>query len=414
MKKRYVVGLSIIILACGWMAVWFGLRMRAQAWHVKAVASLQIEDPLQARVFSENALKIQPNRSQFLLTYAEAVFKDETLDSGQRMRLALDSLGKIDDHAIESYEARIHEASIFFFNQLMPKQAEAALNRAVRIAPHRTSALHSLFQIYCCTARDTFVEPLFIELAANTEQPKDKVAVLSNWFLSQFDLRTYNQRTDNRLGVGGMLGGNIPVSQQRLLGFRDAEPDSISARLALAYWFLLRTDGKQAKKLLDELDPEDINPADPLFLVTAVNTYLEVGEIDLAKDLHSYWDDKNYYEYWRQKGVIEQDYEQDLKAAVVSLEKALTIWPGQIDPSIYFRLETCFQKMGRAEDALRVREKASQLRQVVEVGRIKELREIVLTENFSEANYRKFSEFYDALGRSLEKEAWGNLALSAD
>jgi tetratricopeptide (TPR) repeat protein len=112
--------------------------------------------------------------------------------------------------------------------------------------------------------------------------------------------------------------------------------------------------------------------------------------------------------------VIEQDYEQDLKAAVVSLEKALTIWPGQIDPSIYFRLETCFQKMGRAEDALRVREKASQLRQVVEVGRIKELREIVLTENFSEANYRKFSEFYDALGRSLEKEAWGNLALSAD
>ena len=107
------------------------------------------------------------------------------------------------------------------------------------------------------------------------------------------------------------------------MAFRDAEPDDQLPKVALAYWFYLRSDGKQAKLILDELDPKKLDPSDPLYLITAINVYLEVGEIQLASELHAYWEDQHYFEYWRQKGVLQQDYQDEPKQAVNSYLKAL-------------------------------------------------------------------------------------------
>ena len=408
--KKWMIGSSLVLLSAGLVAGYFSYRsQQATDLSQRATRALAKEDFSAARVYSEKSLEIRPGDTKVLLVYAEAVFKDGNLDSEKRVQLALDALSRIPDDSDEGLRARMHEASIHFFDQLKPVKAERALRRALAISTDHTESLNSLMQIFCCTSRETLIEPLFESLVQNSQNRRQTREVLANWFLSQFSLGTYNSKTDPLLRVDGLYQVNIPLSQKRLLAFRDAEPGQQLPQVALAYWFYIRSDGKQAKLLLDELAPEQIDLSDPLYLITAVNTYFEVGEIELAATLHQYWKDETYFEYWRQKGVIEQDYENDPRQAVDSFQRALTIWPGPIDPSIYFRLETCLKTIGDQENASKYRKLGEEMRNTTSSERIRELQQILLEGELNQENCEKFVSFYETLGRQIEMQYWRSL-----
>ena len=412
MKKWLVILLMLAMVAAGGYYYWRGRQ--AEQFSERARAALKENDYQTARVFAERALEIRPNDASDLIVYSEAVFNDQTIDGEKRVTLALDALAKISDESSEGLAARTHEASILFFDQLKVVGAELALNRAIKIAPDEIQPLQSLMQIYCCTERATITEPLFKKMIGLATTKSEKTKILSAWFLSQFSTQTYNSPTDQLLRINSLFQANIPLSQKRLLAFRNSDPKEQTPRVALAHWFFLRTDGKQAKVLLDEMAPEEMDLSDSFYLMTAVNVYLECGEIDLARELHGLWTDKEQFEYWRQKGVLEQDYDNQRKEAAESLEKALTIWPGPIDPSVYFRLTTLYKLLGNSEESEKYRALGEKMGNATEVERIRELQDILLRGNLSQNDCLKFATFYEAFGRKLEAESWRKLNANSD
>lgn len=408
--KKWLIAIVLILLVAGGLVGWYTWRQYKMNQFIEtARAALATNDFQSARVYAAKAIKITPSDSVALLLFAEAVFKDETVPAAKRVQQALEALEKIPDQASEGLEARTHEASIYFFDQLKPAQAEASLRRAIAINTDHKQSYFSLMQIYCCTSRETFTAPLFESMIQLAESKAEVIEVLTNWFVSQFAIGSFNRQIDQRLRVDSLYELKIPTSQKRLLAFRDASPDDQLAQVALAYWFYLRTDGKQAKVLLEELDLEQLDPSDPLYLMTAVNVYLEVGEIELAAKLHSYWKDQTYFEYWRQKGVLEQDYQNNPAEAAESFERALTIWPGAIDPSVYFRLETCYKLIKDPQSAEKFRQLGEELRNRVSTEGIKELQQILIEQDFSQENCDRFAAFYAKLGRQIEAQYWKNL-----
>lgn len=411
--KKYLV-LAVVLILAG-IAIWTGRnRYYAASFRTQAVDRLKNGDFQGARVFAERSLQYAQRDPETLLVFSEAVYKDPSLPEDKRLRLALDSLSNIRDNAINGYQARVNEASILFFNQKMPVAAELSLQRAARQDPSRHEAWQSLFQIYCCTGRETLTESLFQKMLETSTGRLQKTDVLKAWFASQFALSAFNQRTDEQLQTEQIAPGSIPTSQKRLLMFRQAEPDQPMAQTALAYWFYLRRDPVQAKKLLDEMDPGMINPADPHFLMAAVNIYFESGDIELAKSLHEGWDDESWFEYWRQQGVIQQDFGTEYGNAILAYEKALQIWPGPIDPSVYFRLETCLRRVNRQNDAAAYLQRATEMKQVTDLEQIKELLRRMGTGPVDGETCRALAQFYKKLGRDYERRHWLELAESAD
>ena len=406
---KWILPIALLGLA---IAIGYFFWIRAEAGHYEKLArnAYDESDFMTARVYAEKALAFDSKDSALLLIHAESAFKDQSLDQQDRIRVALASLESIPDKAEEAPSARRYEASIYFFNLLKPCRAEQALQRAAEVSDGDFQTHMSLFQIYCCTGRESLTESLFKKLVEMAKTREQKVEVLKAWFLSQFSPSTFNSKVDNQLQVDTLIASNIPASQKRLLAFRNAEPDQQLAKIALVNWFFRRNDGQQAKKLLDELSPEFLQLEDPLYLLTAINVYLEMGEIDLARELHSYWTDESHFEYWRQKGVFEQDYDSDPAQAVESFKRALQIWPGTIDPSIYFRLETCLTRQGQVGAAGKFRERGIKVRNTTEVGRIKVLQSILLNQQLNPSNCEKFAEFYSSLGRDFEKQQWQQLA----
>ena len=404
--------IAILLLLVGAAIAFFMWRNhQAEKFASRAKTAIEENDFQSARVFAEKALAIRPNHTPTLLIYAESVFKDSTMDGDSRIDKSLTALGKIGDNVDESLAARKYEASLLFFSRLQAVEAEEALIRATAISTDDLEANLSLMRIYCATGRETFTSPLFETMIQISGTKSETQEVLIAWFLSQFSLGSYNSSTDQMLGVEGLYASKIPASQKRLLAFRDSEPDQIQPKVALAYWFYLRSDGKQAKVILDELDPEKIDLTDPLYLMTAVNVYLEMGEIEIAQELHGYWDNQTYFEYWRQKGVIEQDYKGNKHEAIKAFEKALTIWPGPIDPSLPFRLETCYKGIEDFEKAAEYKARGEKLRNNTDVSRIKELQQLLIRGQLDQETCEKFVAFYKSLGREIEAQYWRALPI---
>lgn len=410
--NKWIILVGLLAMGAAGYLWWNGRRIEANL--EQARSSLKEEDYTRARVYAQKVLSARPNHPEALLVNAEAVFKDPTLDPVDRVNDALESLNKIGDVGETGFEARKYEASLYLFNLLKPTVAEQSLVRATHIFEDRLDAYSSLLQIYCCTERGTLAEPIFLKAieVANTRQ--EKYRVLSDWFLSQFSVNTYNSRTDQLLQTSSIYPDNIPTEQKRLLAFRDASPDDFRPKVALAYWFYIRNDPEQAKKLLDQVDVKATELHDPLYLITTVNVLLEVGEIELAQELHAYWNSEKYFEYWRQKGVIEQDYENDPQAAVDSYERALKIWPGVIDPSVYFRLESCWKIIGSEANAEKYRLLGEQVRNTTNVNRIKEMQGLLLNNDQNPETLLKFARFYEELGRGTERDQWEQLGTAVE
>lgn len=407
MNKKVILILLAMIVMIGGYAGWrYWQHQKAEEFSSRADRALKEGDYKAARVYSQKYLAIKPNDSGMLLLYSEAVFKDESLDPEYRVTESLAALQRIPDSAESGLAARRHEASIWFFDRLNPRRAEECLRRAIGISSDDSASYRSLMQIYCCTGRESLTAPFFESLLQAADGKSETVAALRDWFLSQFATGTYNSGIDQRLQVDLLYTQNIPISQKRLLAFRDACPNDPLPKIALAYWFYLRDDGKQAKLLLDQIDPETLDLSDPLYLTTAVNVYLEMGEIDLATELHENWPGKDYFEYWRQKGVLAQDYQNDIHAAIEAFKSALTVWPGAVDPSIYFRLETCLKSVGDNANAEKYRILGQKIRNITSVERIRELQTILLTDDLSDQNCQRFVEFYSALNREKEVQYW--------
>ncbi|MEC9093179.1 MAG: hypothetical protein VX438_10765 [Planctomycetota bacterium] len=413
MNKRTAV-VVVLLLGISALGVGYGIyaysNYQANQLFEKSKAALEEGQYLEARVFSEKSLALKRNHYPALLVFAESIFKDQSVEGAKRVKIALEALEEIPDTVEEGLIARTHEASIYFFDRLEPTRAEKSLKKAIAMFPDHAESYQSLMRIYCCTSRESLVEPLFEQMIELASGRKETFSVLKSWFLSQFATETFNSGTDRLLRVEGLYQTNISSSAKRILAFRDADPDDQMPKVALAYWFYLRLDGKQAKLILDELDPEKLDPSDPLYLTTAINVYLENGEIELASELHTYWKGQQYFEYWRQKGVVEQDYRNEPKQAFQSFEKALSIWPGPIDPSIYFRLETCLKSLGDPVNALKYRRLGEEIRDAVGTDRIKELQALLLKSELSKENCDKFVSFYETLGRPLEATHWHRLS----
>ena len=114
----------------------------------KAKAALEKGDFLEARVFSEKSLAVKPSHYPALLVFAEAIFKDLSVEANKRVKTALEALGKIPDDAEQGLAARTHEASIYFFDGLKPTRAEKALKRAIAISPDQAESYRSLMRIF--------------------------------------------------------------------------------------------------------------------------------------------------------------------------------------------------------------------------------------------------------------------------
>ena len=163
MKKGILYFVFAVSLLC--VVGWFYWRVKiANTVLQQARNAIERSDYPTARVFSEKLLKIRPDHPEGILILAESTYKDETLSPEKRQEIAFELLSRIPDASKYASRARLHEASILLFDNLMPVKAEDALRRALDGEGEKLEIYRSLFQLYCCTSRETLAEPIFREM----------------------------------------------------------------------------------------------------------------------------------------------------------------------------------------------------------------------------------------------------------
>ena len=137
-----------------------------------------------------------------------------------------------------------------------------------------------------------------------------------------------------------------------------------------------------------------------------IDSLLDLGEYERAAKLFAEWPGSTEtFDYSRLNAVILEDVKNDYEAAALAYNEALGTWPGPSDWRLIHRKAGCLARMGKRDEAAKLRERAATVENLMEDGVHRRLR-FVLGSLDEPNSIREIIAFYRELGRQLEVDAW--------
>lgn len=324
---------------------------------------------------------------------------------------ALDHLDRVPDGSSQGPEARLRAARLLLAVMKRPQAAESQLRRAISRDPDRLQAHLLLWQILDVTRRSDWAEPTFREVIRLA--PRDQRFIhLRHWYLSQFAPAAANLELDRLFGVlpsGGSPDGRTELARYTM--FRAAEPDSPVHVAAAARLLLRNNEAPQAVELLEGFDGESAF-ADPFFASTWAKAAQATGDAAGFEQVMRRWPEpREGYEYHKWEGIRLEEHAGDPAAAAASYRDALDVWPGPADWQLMFRLSNCLRRVGRVDEAERLKARSTQVERLFADDYQRSLRQS-LADPADPAAAERAAGFYDAMGRSWEAGLWREHAAS--
>lgn len=352
-------------------------------------------------------LWLRPGDPDAHLLMAEALVMDDGLPTEKTVREAIAHLQQIPDVVPQGVAARVQEARLSLLILQQPARAEHLLQRALAQDRNSYEALLQLWKIYDLTGRLEWNEDLFWRCYELAPEP-ERAVVLRDWYMSQFAPGTACASIDRPTGVlGPSEEPSAMADLRRLVRFRDREPESPTAHAALARWFLLyQNAADEAIEVLREASAAE-SPFDSRFFVATLTTAcLELGWYEQAKEYFARWPNpREGYHFWKLSGIIAQEVDQDFRAAISAYNRALQVWPGEMDWQLRFRKAHCLTRVGDIERALSVRQEATEVQKLMETSVQREMRTALAKLDDPHA-IMKVEKFYRDLGRNREAACW--------
>lgn len=363
----------------------------------------------EAHAAAARYLILHPGDAAANLLCAEALSKDESVPIEVRVPDALARLRAVPDTAPEASAARKAEARVLLFLWRDAFSAERALERALAIDPGDVEAHFLLWKVLNLTRRHEDAEPNFLAVLGGTP-PADRGAVLRDWYFSQFYPVTSTTDLDGLMGFRATPADKATeVESRRLFGFRGADPLSPLANAAMARWF--EAEEADLPFALDLLDgalaarPDEAR-SEPFFMETLVDVLVDLGEMDRAgREFDAWKPAETPRAYWLARARVEDEVKNDPAAAARSYERALGVWPGEIDWRTMNRAASCHARAGEAERAGELRARGAELERLFDEKIQSRLRMALVKLDNPDA-LREVADFYRKIGRPREAEEW--------
>lgn len=353
-------------------------------------------------------LWLWPDDTEARLLAAEALYRAGS-EPGEREAAARESLSElqhIPDDSREGPEARVRAAGILLTILKRPHAAELQLRRAIAhdvnwIKPHIL-----LWQVLDATGRSDFAEPTVREVI-RLSPPDQKILHLRSWYLSQFAPAAANLDLDRVLGV--VKPGEVPTvasEAARYELFRAAEPESPIHVAAAARLLLLRKNqARRATEMLDEFAREHVF-SDRFFAAVRAEAAYAAGDMAILEEVMQQWPHpREGYDFNKWEGVRLEEIADDPAAAAAAYREALQVWPGQVDWQAIFRLSTCLRRLGKVEEAERLKSRSDEIGKLIGEEYHRPLREALA--NLADlAPVEQSAEFYEKIDRPWEAGLW--------
>lgn len=382
-------------------------RYWAQQALRRAQVAIRMQDWATARDEFRRYLDVFPGDESARLNLAEAHFKDTSVTSDRAVSSAIQQLHYISRESPLWPTARIREARMILFAQQQPHRAELLLQELLAADPDNLDGEYVLWKLYDLTGRSHLAEPQFRKVFAATPIEGRPVR-LREWYLSQFYPATANPELDQLMGFHQPgTARNAITELQRLEAFRENEPTAAVNHATVARWYSLEGNPKEALRLLQEaLEATESPLEDQFFVSTLVQVLFDLGEFDAAKRSFQAWPGaRSGYEYSRLDAILADEIDQDYKHAIDGYRQVVSVWPGQADWRIQYRMARCLAKAGNTIAAEEMRQRAKKVELLMEEEVHTPLRRTLASPDKLETCQR-MSQFYEQLGLTFEAEQW--------
>lgn len=382
-------------------------RLQARRAMERARLAIKMHDWRTARNELQAYLGVFPADESARLSLAEAYFKDATLGLERAVSLASQQLEQIRPESRHFPAACIQKGRMCLFARSQPHRAESLFRKVLATDWENSEAHYLLWKLLDLTGRSHLAEPHFRKVLEATpdEQRPDR---LREWYMSQFYPAMANPEIDQMMGFLEPGAVHHPVIElKRLEAFRDREPRSALNHAAVARWFSLEGDPKQALQLLQTaLDVADAPLQEPFYVATLVQVLFDLGEFDNALKYFRAWPARRSgYEYSRLEAMLADEVEKDYPRAIASYRQVISVWPGQADWRIQFRLARCLAKAGDESAAEEMRQRAKKIELLMEEEVHAPLRQML--KNPAELEIcERMTQFYEQLGLAFETGQW--------
>lgn len=353
-------------------------------------------------------LRLWPGDAEARLLAAEALYRaDAAAGRGEAAaRESLRQLELIPDDSRQGPEARLRAAGMLLTILKRPQAAESQLRRALARDPDWTHAHLLLWQILDVTGRSDYAEPTAREVIRLAPSDR-KIAHLRSWYLSQFAPAVANLPLDRHLGV--VSANELPSTATELSRyelFRAAEPDSpIHVAAAARTLMLRRQQARRAAELLEEFDRRAA-PAEPYFAAVRAEVAYAAGDAATFEEVMRSWPGRrDGYDFFKWEGVRLEENIDDPAAAAASYREALEVWPGPVDWQVVFRLSTCLRRLGRADEADRLKARSEELGRLIGDDYHRPLRD-ALADLADPVVAERAADFYRRIDRPWEAGLW--------
>ena len=373
----------------------------------RAESAARRRDWTTTRIELSKYLHVFPTDDGARLHLAEAYFKDSTMNPGRAITAAIEQMRFIPRTSPQWPAACVQEARMNLFAQMQPHRAELLVSDMLSTDPDNFDGNYVLWKLYDLTGRSHLAEPNFRKVLASTPAAQRPFR-LREWYLSQFYPATANPELDQLMGFYDPSEKRSAVTElRRLEAFRDNEPKSAMNHAAVARWYSLEGDPKSSLRLLQKsLDETDAPLQDPFFVSTLTQVLFDLGEFDNAMKTFRAWPgERSGYEYIRLEALLADEVERDYDRAIRSYRQITSVWPGQADWRIQYRLARCFIKHGDEQAAESTRLNAKKIELLMEEEVHTPLRRLLATPDQLEICQR-MTQFYEQLGLEFEANQW--------
>lgn len=363
-----------------------------------------------ARAKLERLLRLQPEDHELHLMLAEAFARD---DSGPAVKQALEAvhhLSRIPDDAPQGVDARIREARLTLLVLHRPMQAQSLLKRALDVKPSAIEAHTLLWTILSLTGREDLAEPVFLRLY-ELGPARSRMEYLVSWYFSQIDPGRMTAGLDEHMGFRRSDDETARrIELNRLLTFRQEEPDQPVLHAAVARWFQDEGDIEQALHVLEQGLQIATAADDAFFVATMVSVLIEIGRLEEADEMFARWPAPcDGHDYWKSAGLLQAEWHRDYRAAADAYAKAIAAWPGPTDWKCQFRQAGCLALAGDEPQAAQARRRAGRVQDLFKPETQQRLRSALETPD-DPIHLKTIVEFYKALGRDAEVRFWREVA----
>jgi predicted Zn-dependent protease len=292
-----------------------------------------------------------------------------------------------------------------------PSEAETVLQRCAREYPETTRARQYLLDLLRWQHRDEEGQAVRMQLVelARRKSPDDRL-----WILFRSFIEEYSKIEDQE-------------NWQHLLRCWNRDREDVHVRIAMARHLILQGDRVQeAAADLEALLPH--SPDNPAAIAALLEYYLNVEgrSVTRAQELLARWPaELRFHTYWRYLGQM-REQQSDEREALTAYRRALDVRPD--DRPALQRLSALLTRIGRRDgNEQQVAEGTALAERLTRVGQLLSASEGLLkrglqsfegrrgpvlgkTQLADAALLRDLADFYRALGRQAECDAWLDLA----